>query len=376
VDSAAVASSATVVSRGLSLPDPLALSYLPPDPRESEEAAQRAIAVGLSIPLRIVPLADGSGPQGLLAAALELTSRAWLPPVNPWEPIFVHLAREGAGDGCRVILSGEGGNDWFEAERHEAADLLRCLKLAELASLWSAERRAGRSAFASARMVFWERGVRVLLRHAALSAEGIAAGTLQAVQKQRLTSWMPRGWFLPDDGLRAALADEWAENRAVDWSESFRDSARERRLDGVHMVVLSENRFLFGKEVGVRFANPALDPDLVEFLYPLPTHLLNLAGRGKGLACESVRRRAGETAARNLGLGVSGDFFANLLRGEGARAFVEVGGLRQLSELGLVEPHAFADHLLTALGKTMSYYQAWQALACEAWLRSPLRSRL
>jgi hypothetical protein len=372
VDSAAVTTSAAVVSRARSLADPLALSYVYPDPEASEEATQRTVAGVLGIPVRIVPLHETVGPEGLLVAALRLTGRAWMPCVNPWEPAFVHLAGAGAELGCRAILSGEGGNDWFEAEWYEAADLLRRLKLLELARLWSQERRAGRPGLDTARTLLWENGSRVLLRHGALAAGGrLAPGPLEAVRRRRVLSWIPEGWFLPDPGLRSGLADEWLRNRDVDRPSSFRGSARERRLDSVHLVVPVENRFLFGRRTGVHLANPAVDPDLVDFLFGLPRALLNLGGRGKGLARESVRRRAGVTAARTLGFVWIERYSDALFQAEKSRALEAIGGLRRLAELGIVDDHAFAQGLCgTGLGQEISYYQAWQTLACEAWLRS------
>jgi asparagine synthetase B (glutamine-hydrolysing) len=372
VDSAAVASSAATVSRTRSLPDPLALSYVYPDPEASEEATQRAIAKALGIPLRIVPLHDTVGREGLLPAALRLAERSWTPPVNPWEPGFVYLAAEGAREGCRVITSGEGGNDWFAAERYEAADLLRHLELVELGRLWSAERLAGGSAFNTARALAWESGARVLLRHALLkAAHGVAGGAVGVVRRRRLVSWLPRRWFLPDRRLRNALENEWLEHRDVDRRDSFRASARERTLDSVHLFVMVENRFLYGRSVGVHFANPAVDPDLVEFLIGVPRSLLNLGGRGKGLALESVRRRAGESPARSLGFAWLERYSEALLDNESPRVLETFGGTERLSELGIVDRQALADGFRRAgLGKEVSYYQAWQILACEAWLRS------
>jgi hypothetical protein len=191
------------------------------------------------------------------------------------------------------------------------------------------------------------------------------------LRRRRVRSWIPRGWFLPEVGLRSALEEEWLGNPAVDRRGSFRASAQARRLDGVHLVVPVENRFLYGRSVGVDFANPAVDPDLVEFLFGLPRSLLNLGGRGKGLAVESVRRRAGGTASRALGFAWLEGYSDALFDDESSRALEAIGGLTRLSELGIVDEQAFVRGFRRAgLGKEMSYYQAWQILACEAWLRS------
>jgi asparagine synthetase B (glutamine-hydrolysing) len=370
-DSAVVAASAAVVGRARSLPDPLALSCIYPDPDANEEVAQRTVAGALGIPQRLIPLANTVGREGLLAAALRLTERSWMPCVNPWEPVFVHLAETGADLGCKAILSGEGGNDWFETEWYEAADLIRRCSLIGLLRLWSQERRAGRSGAATARALFWASGLRVLVRDAALAAANrVDEGGVQAMRRRRLLASLPRSWALPDGDLRAALRDELLEGRSSDRRGSYRETATERTLEGMHLVVPMENRFLYGRRAGVRFFNPAVDPDLVEFLYGLPSALLNLGGRGKGLAWESVRHRVGDDPAAVLGFADVEGFLGSLVRGEGRRALEALGGLERLAELGIVDESEFARSLFgPGLGVEMRYYQAWQALACEAWLR-------
>jgi hypothetical protein len=266
-----------------------------------------------------------------------------------------------------------GGNDWFEAEWDEAADLLRRLKLVELTRWWLHERRAGRPALDTAWALLWRSGGRLLLRDASLGAlQGVAGGALAAARRRRLRSWLPAGWFLPDDGLRQALASEWlARSDPQSGSGRAVPNARERRLDSVHLVVVFENRFLFARQIGVEFANPAVDPDLVELLCALPRAVLDLGDGRKGLVQESFRRRAGERVAALLGFARLEAYFGALLREEGPRALDELGGLPRLSELGIVETQAFARALSgPGLGREVGYYQAWQTLACEAWLRS------
>jgi hypothetical protein len=165
--------------------------------------------------------------------------------------------------------------------------------------------------------------------------------------------------------------EELLEGGPSERLRSYRDTADLRKLESAHLVVGIENRFLVSRKLGVQFVDPAVDPDLVQFLYGLPNRLLNLGGRGKGLPWESVRRRAGETPAALLGLAWLDDFFGTLLRAEGPQALKTLGGLRRLSELGIVDGRAFSRALTGyGLGRELSYYEAWQALACEAWLLS------
>ncbi len=370
VDSAAVAASAATVARARSLPAPLALSCIFPTPEGDEEAAQRAVAGGLDIPQLVVPLLDGVGGDGLLAAALRLSQVAWTPCVNPWEPVYVRLAERAAASGCEVILSGEGGNDWFEAEWAEAADLIRGFRLVTLWRLWSQERRHRRHRRAAARAIFWDHGTRLLLRDFARAALEQVSNSLAAERRyRRAAASIDSGWALPDRDLLEALADELLESRTTGRRLSYHVEAKERRLESVHMVVPMENRFLFGRRIGVRFLNPVVDPDLVSFAFGLPAALINAGDRAKGLARESVRRRAGETPAGLLGTASVGGFFGSLLRDEAPRALEALSGLQRLGELGIVDGRSFAATLKgPGLGTELSYYQAWQVLASEAWL--------
>ena len=87
----------------------------------------------------------------------------------------------------------------------------------------------------------------------------------------------------------------------------------------------------FSRRAGLHFFNPAVDPDLVDFLYGLPSALLNLDGRGKGLAWESVRRRIGKDTASALGFADLDPYFDDLIRSEGARALEQIDGVQRLS---------------------------------------------
>ena len=91
---------------------------------------------------------------------------------EPWESPYLRVAAEAASSGVEVILTGEGGNDWLEPERAEAADYLRSLRLLALSRLWDAQRKRRRSALAASRAVLWRNGLRPLIRDTAFAALG------------------------------------------------------------------------------------------------------------------------------------------------------------------------------------------------------------
>ena len=155
------------------------------------------------------------GHDGFFAAALRLSERSWTPSVAPWEPIYVWLAKRAGECGCRVIVSGEGGNDWFEAQLYEAADLIRVassLRRCGVSGRRSAVREGTERRVASA--LLWSYGIRVVARDLALAAlSKIGGESLQVMRRRRLMSSLGRGRMVPDKELRIALAEEYFDQK-------------------------------------------------------------------------------------------------------------------------------------------------------------------
>jgi hypothetical protein len=370
VDSATVATAAREVSERLALPPPLALSCVFPTPETNEERTQRGVAAALGLPQRVVPLGEALGGDGLLAAGLRLSASGWAPCLNPWEPAYTRLAADAAAEGCRVVLTGEGGNDWFEPARAEAADLLRRLRIVALSRFVREEARGRASAARTARALVWQHGARPLLRDSARRGlRAVGSGALERRRVEHARALVAPTWALPDRDLASALVDVLAaDDPTLGSNGSYRDASRQRALDGAHLLGPVENRFLLARRIGVELANPPLDPDVVAFLYRLPGTTV-AAGGPKGLARETVRARAGEGAASLLGTARAGPFFANAVRSEGPRALERLGGVARLAALGLVDERVFRRALAGPdLGSSLLYSHAWQVLACEAWL--------
>ena len=369
-DSAAVASSATVVSRSLGLPNPVALSYVFPHPDANEERTQRAVASAFGMPQYIVGLDDALEQEGLLIRGLRVSERCPLPPVNPWQAVYEHLTAEGARLGCRVIVSGEGGNPWFEAEWYEAADLLLRLKLPELGRFWS-EERGQRSHKQLAQNLLWFYGFRPLLREGMLALLArMPAEALYELRRRRIERTIGLSWALPDRALRDAVVADLVADEPLRAQWRFRDWGRRTELESNAYAVWSENLFAAARKVGVRALNPPLDPDLVEFIFSLPRALINLGGETKGLARATVRSRGGSAVAASLGLAWPSEFFACRVRDEAPAALTELAGVQRLDSLGVVDEQPFV-RLVQRSGQDVAsrYHLIWQTLACEAWLR-------
>ena len=89
--------------------------------------------------------------------------------------------------------------------------------------------------------------------------------------------------------------------------------------------------------------NPAVDPDLVEFLYGLP-RLSSTSVAGERVAWQSARRRIGQRAA---GLPASRTWMVSSLISCAPRhpARLRLGGVHRLSELGILDERGFEGAL-------------------------------
>ncbi len=96
LDSVSVAAFAGRASSEASRQPPLALSLGFPDGATNEQSIQRAVASDLDMPQLLVPLDEAAGPEGLIAADLELGQSGAGPVLNLWLPAYNFPGRSGA----------------------------------------------------------------------------------------------------------------------------------------------------------------------------------------------------------------------------------------------------------------------------------------
>jgi asparagine synthetase B (glutamine-hydrolysing) len=374
LDSVTVAAVATKLSRDRHAPEPLALSLGFSDPEANEQAVQRGVASGLGLRQVLTPLEEASGPDGLVASALELSARWPVPLVNSlWLPAYLYLAREGRQRGCHVILTGHGGDEWLTVTPYYAADLIFALDIPGLLRLWDNHRRSYPiPPLTVLRSLLWQFGTRPLL---GLAAERVAPRWKQT-RRQRVFDSAP-GWIAPDPGLRQEL-----ERRTLGSMEERRRPGRiylsemNRALDHALVAMELEEMFESGRRLGVRFAHPFWDADLLTFLYRTPPDLLNRGGRSKGLVRGALARRFPELGFE-VHRKVTGNTTARTMYvEEGRHAWRRLGGVTALAELGIVDgqrARRVVEDLLAlpvAPEKNVHSYRIWDILTLEAWVRA------
>jgi len=173
---------------------------------------------------------------------------------------------------------------------------------------------------------------------------------------------------VPDERLRRALTDRRAAALLLRAGD---DSDWPPMLDADGTATMLEGSFLVARRLGVSLSDAYCDPELFSFRAQAPVDVLLFGGRYKGLGQASYRRLVAGGSAELLRTVSFDRAFETLLARELPRALRYLGGLTELSCLGIIRP----DEVLRLIRggapfSAIGYYQVWQVLACEAWLRS------
>jgi len=339
---------------------------------EYVRGSQRSVASQLGLPHVAMPFYNAAGPNGLLRAALEMSCSLAAPLMNPWLPAYHTLATEAERRGCRVILTGGGGDEWLTISPFLSADLLRAFDLRGVYRLWDSIRRSyRRPSLALLRSLLWRFGARPLLLPPARRVVGaIAPWALQL--RRRMVSGPPK-WIAPDGALRRELDLRLEEHsaRARQVKGSFYIKEVRTALDHPLVSWESEEVFEIGRRLGVRVLRPFWDADLVDLLYRTPPFLLNQGGRNKGLVRESLARRFPNLGFEQQKKVDASHFYTSLMLNEASPAWRAIGGAARLGDLGIVDNQRLppAEQTL-ARQEPRASHGVWTLLNAEAWVRA------
>jgi asparagine synthetase B (glutamine-hydrolysing) len=351
-------------------PAPVALSLAFPTPECSEEDIQRGVARTLGLGHEVLPFDEAVAPDGVLARALEMT-RGWPAPIlNTWMPAYTPLVRFGQRRGVSVILTGSGGDEWLSVSPYLSADLM---KQRDVAGWWRFVRAWKRSY-----RVSWPQVMRGAV--STFGARPLASQLLDRVAHHRWTMSRVRrvmketpAWVAPDLFLRRQLKNR-AEQGLMPLHPEGGFYLQEIRagMDHPLMALELEETFELGRRLGVKILHPYWDADLVDMLYRTPPRLLNRGGRSKGLVRDSVARRFPSLGFKRQKKVVATSFFRSILSREGPAAWKQLGGVRALADLGVVDPAATESTFAAIMSgqDPESIYGLWDVLSLETWVRS------
>lgn len=373
LDSASVAVAAARRARRGAAPLPRAwgLAFSEADCDERREQRRVAAAVGLDLELLPVRLAAPGG-RGPLHELVELAPHLPAPPVNPLLPSFLRLHRTAAARGCRVVLTGNGGDEWMGVSPFLAADLLR---RGAWRQLWELGRSLQRSVRLPAWRVWWNHGWKFGLRPLAVAAAASLAGPRWNVVSRFRTRRRLPGWMAPDPRLRAELVERWTPPPPAYRPQSFYWRDVERGLDHALVSMAREESFEAGRRSGVSIRAPFEDDRTVETVVRIPPRLLMQGGRSKGLVRDYLAAELpGVGLQHQRKVGFTGFFHATVFR-EGIACMRHLGGFPALEAAGVARSADLArdvEAIVTGRDRGAAA-TAWSALVLESWLRREVR---
>jgi len=351
----------------------LALSLVFEHPDANEEGTQRAVATRLGLPQKVVTVGDAVGPNGLLADALEMSATRSAPMMNLWNPAYAFLARYAAEHGCKVILTGNGGDEWLEAGVHHARLALQRLDFATVYRLWSCMQRSyPYSRGIVARNLLWTFGLRPILGEGARSILGRTAPEALARRERWRFAQTTPAWVAPDPRLRDRMLERYRAHKRA---------ARRGALDNPMVAYELEEFYESGRHLGIPLLHPFWDADLTAFLARVPPRLLMRDGYSKGLVRQSLRQKFPQLGFDRARKVTASGFYRSVMIREGVEAWKRMGGAQALAELGIVDGLALDRHMNDLFrhgdaglsgadpGKA---WQIWYVLTTEAWLRPRL----
>lgn len=373
LDSVSVAAVAQEQCVGRGLPVPVALSLVFPDIDCNEEAMQRGVAEKLGLPQIIAGLDEAVGEQGLFQASLIASRRLPAPLLNVYHPAYRFLGQAGRQRGCRILLTGGGGDEWLGAGPLYAADMLRELNFAGLYRLWNNLRLSFPiSPLRLLRNIIWDYSLRPWL--GVTARRSLPTPMLRAYQRRRTRQWtLP--WIAPEPALQREMAEraERAEQSQT-WTEWDSIYVREMRraLDHPLFCWELEEAFENGRRAGQAILQPFLDADLVDWLYRIPPELLNRGGRSKGILREMAARKFPNLGFERQKKVIATNFFLKTCLLEEAAAWESVGGTPALADLGIVDSKSLAATVSDILTNKQERraYRIWDVLNSEVWLQS------
>ncbi len=148
-------------------------------------------------------------------------------------------------------------------------------------------------------------------------------------------------WVAPDSELQGELKRRSGGSLVcADPANGFYLRDIRSGLEHPLLTMELEERFEFGRRVGVRFLHPYWDTDLVDMLIRTPPALLDRGGRSKGLVRPTLAQRFPSLGFDRQRKAAATPVLSADARGRGPALVDTLGGFPALAELGVVAPAA------------------------------------
>jgi asparagine synthase (glutamine-hydrolysing) len=368
LDSIAVSIDATDHTRSSGMKAPLALSLVFPDAESNEEPIQAGVASQLGLAQMLVPF-ERAIPGSLLREALRLSAASPQPIWNMWAPAYVPLAQAARQHGCRVVLTGRGGDEWLTVSPYLLADQLRRGDLAGAARLIRTRQQSnGLAGLQATGRLVWRTAGRPL---ASAMFDAVAPSLWHQRRRRRLLGERP-AWVAPDPSIRRAM-DERIDRFIDPARPAGGFYQREARTTLRHPAITHdmEETQEFGRQHGLRMLHPFWDVDLIELLRRVPPQLLAHDGRSKWLLRRKVAQRLPGLGLERRGKASAANVFRDILDREAPVEWSRLRGAPALERIGAVRTADMDSGYpaRTLVGKAGGAGRLYTLLNLEAWVQ-------
>jgi hypothetical protein len=344
------------------------------------------------MPFVFFQFSDAAGSDGYLVTAMEASAAMPAPLYDLFAPAYTRVALEGQQQGCRVILTGEGGDEWLGVTSPVAADLLRSVDVLGTYRLWHSYARSNPfSSWLVLRNMLWYNGARPLVRDAWRSFAVRGAGLpligpmvrgARVRGRQRLAARIAATtppWLAPDPALRAQLAqrheEHWETAQVAPRTESFYLRDTREKLNDPREWMKMEEFFWQGRRTRIPIQHPLSDADLVDLLIRTRPQARSRGGFSKALLRGRVSRRLPGLGFEKQRKGNHLNFYLRCVAVSAAQARQVMGREWTLAELGVVDPEQL-NVLLddpVAVDGPRGWGRVREFLTLEAWTRAHYR---
>ncbi len=380
LDSVSVAAVAADLAVHSNRQPPLALSLIFPFPEINEKEIQQSVARQLGMPQVLVDIyADGTDSQ-LLEAAIQANSLLNTIPLHLWLPGYQRLTQEAVNAGCRVILTGSGGDEWLNVSPTYAADLIRRARFSDLRRLLNQYINSFNAP--SWRLYYygiWKFGLRPLLGQ--LTGDVLLATSPDLIRKRRRNSYLRHqpAWIAPDSRLNQELV------RRID--ESVEKSIQDQHIKSIYIKEMHtslehplvamelETSYELTRNYKIKKLAPFQDADLVDFLYRTPPKYLIRGGMAKGMVRESLAKRFPDLGFDTQKKKAATGFFRHVLINQGKISWAASKHAEALTDLGIIDPVKLDNELQDIFSGRSSPARAWliwNILSLESWTKRRL----
>jgi asparagine synthase (glutamine-hydrolysing) len=367
-DSISIAAWASEIAARQGKPAPKAFCLDFPG-EHSEIDVQRKVAEVLGLPYTFRRMQHYEEGRGLLGRLLDHSALYPWPPMNVFSPAYSDLMALARSQGCDLVLTGEGGDEWLTVSPLYAADLIRSGNWLELARLARTILRCWKLPVLPAlRSVLWTCGLRTVARDWVWRR---APGLALRRRRQLRARAMP-DWVAPDPALRRELEERFERWETATCPDSFYLMAGREAFSHPLLAACFDETFYRDSIAGIPSFHPYWDRTLVDFLLRTPPELLNSGGRSKALVRKALHKQFPQLGFERQKKVMVSRFNADIYRRQGPLLWHELGEAKALADLGVVDLQPFHAMLQDCARSDALpvVHRIWHGANLEAWARS------